>query len=833
MAAGSDVKAYEKLGAFYLGRRIAASGKRNSESLLYHSKDLTTHAVIIGMTGSGKTGLGLGLIEEAAIDKIPVIAIDPKGDLGNLMLNFPAMQGSDLAPWVDPQSASTKGLSVPQYAEAQAKMWRDGLADWNQPLARIQALRDSADINIYTPGSSAGIPVSVLQSFIAPSLAIREDYDAYTQRIQSTTTGILTLLSIDADPLTSREHILIANLLQYYWDKGENLDIAGLIAAIQNPPIERIGVMSLDSMYPAKDRFGLAMRLNGVLASPGFAAWMQGVPLDARQLFYTAAGQPRVSVMSIAHLSDTERMFFVTMLLSEIINWMRSQPGTGSLRAILYMDEIFGYMPPTANPPSKMLLLLLLKQARAFGLGIVLSTQNPVDLDYKGLSNTGTWFIGRLQTDRDKQRVLDGLLGAAAGAEVPDKSDLEHMLAGLGQRQFLLHNVHANGRLEIFNTRWVMSYLAGPLTREQIKCLTEDKLKTQGPAAEQRLGVTAAVATRASNSRKAEPLNPEDTVAKAKPSLPPGIPQYFLRPSFTAPEADSTLCYQACLLAGAEVLFSNKTHNIEQLEKYWMTVVVNDAELSIDWQEATTRAIDAKSLSKRGEQGAVYRAPSASLEQVKNYRNWEKQFKRYIRTERALRLYRSKAMKLSSGPGEDEGDFRIRLQIAANEHRDLAAGKLRKKYEVKVQRLEERIRKAEQAIEREQSQASQQKLDTMVSIGSTLLGALFGGGRRSSTARRAGSAMSKANRIRKERQDVENAQENAATLRLQLAALDDALQQDLAAMAEHCDSQRDDLDEVVIRASASNIHIPILGLLWQPYWQAPDGFTEPAFQTLG
>ncbi|WP_373096097.1 helicase HerA domain-containing protein [Zhongshania sp.] len=818
MAAVDDVKAYEKLGAFYLGRRILASGEASRESILYHSKDLTTHAVIIGMTGSGKTGLGLGLIEEAAIDKIPVIAIDPKGDLGNLMLNFPAMQGRDLAPWVDPQSATSKGLSQQQYAEAQAKMWREGLADWDQPLARIQALRDAADINIYTPGSSAGIPVSVLQSFTAPSLAIREDYDAYAQRIQATTTGILTLLSLDADPLTSREHILIANILQYYWDKGEGLEIAGLIGAVQNPPIARIGVMSLDSVYPAKDRFALAMRMNGLLASPGFAAWMQGVPLDARRLFYTEAGKPRVSVMSIAHLSDTERMFFVTMLLSEIINWMRAQPGTGSLRAILYMDEIFGYMPPTANPPSKILLLLLLKQARAFGLGVVLSTQNPVDLDYKGLSNTGTWFIGRLQTDRDKQRVLDGLLGAAAGTEVVEKSELERTLSGLGQRQFLLHNVHANGYLEVFTTRWVMSYLAGPLTREQIKRLTEEKANT--PAGQSKPLVAAQLRV---------PTSTVSPLSMAKPSLAPDIPQYYLAASIAAPETDSTLCYQACLVAAAEVLFSSKKHNIERSETYVLGVNVDDRQLSVEWHDAETLKIDINELSKRGEKAASFRVPAPSLEQAKNYGQWEKQLKRYIRTERGLILYRSARLKLSSEPGETEGDFRIRLQTLGNEQRDLAAGKLRNKYGAKVQRLEERLRKAEQAIAREESQASQQKLDTMVSIGSTILGALFGGGRKSSTARRAGSAVSKANRIRKESQDVEDAQENAEALRSQLTELERALQQELATMGEQWDSQLEQLEEVVIRAMASNIHIPLLGLLWRPYWQAPDGFTEPAF----
>ena len=793
--------------------------------MLYHSKDLTTHAVIIGMTGSGKTGLGVGLIEEAAIDKIPVIAIDPKGDLGNLMLNFPKMQGADLAPWVDPQTATNKGMSAEEFAEGQAKLWRGGLESWDQPLNRVQKLRDAADVNIYTPGSSAGISVSVLQTFSAPSEAVRNDFDAYSQRIKATATSVLTLLGIDADPLTSREHILISNILQATWNKGENLDIAGLISAIQMPPIDRIGVMDLESFYPSKDRFGLAMRINGLLASPGFAAWMQGVPLDARQLLYTENGQPRISVMSISHLSDDERMFFVTMLLSEIISWMRAQPGTSSLRAILYMDEIFGYMPPTANPPSKELMLLLLKQARAFGLGVVLSTQNPVDLDYKGLSNTGTWFIGRLQTDRDKQRVLDGLEGAVPGGEPVDKAELERTLAGLDKRQFLLHNVHANGALDVFTTRWVLSYLAGPLTREQIKRLTEQKaLATpEIKASTVASGVAAGAAT--GGAAKA-------AIASAllrKPALGPEISQWYQQATMPSPDEEAVLLYRPRLVGAADVLYSNKTHKVEHQDKFLLSLNLEDNAIGVDWEEAEPLEASVKDLRKRGAKGAEYQALASAMENPKNYSKWEKLLKRWIRTERALTIYRCSSLKLSSAPGESEGDFRIRLQERSNENRDLATGKLRKKYETKMMRLEERLRKAEQAIEREKSQASQKKLDAVVSIGSTLLGALFGGGRKSTTARRAGSALSKANRIRKESQDVANAEENAKALQQQMLELEQELQDEVDALEDQFDGKLEQLEEVLVRASSTNIHIPLVGLLWQPYWKDIDGFIEPAF----
>lgn len=465
---------FEKLGVFYLGKEYDVTNKQRQEDLvLLKSKDLTTHAVIIGMTGSGKTGLGISLIEEAMMDNIPVIAIDPKGDLGNLALTFPQLRGEDFRPWINIQEASNKGLSPDDYAASQADLWRSGLSEWGQDGARIEKLRNESEVNIYTPGGSAGIGVSVLKSFNAPPQAIIDDKEAYKDRISVTTISLLSLIGIEADPFTSREYILLSNILEDAWNQGKNLSLPDLINAIQKPPMEKVGVLDLESFYPSKERFPLAMMLNNLIASPGFEAWMEGEALDVNRFFYNASGKPQVSVFSIAHLSDSERMFFVTMLLNEILGWVRSQPGTGSLRAILYMDELFGYLPPTANPPSKGPLLTLLKQARAFGLGLVLSTQNPVDLDYKALSNAGTWFIGRLQTERDKERVLAGLEGAAAGGTF-DKARTEQILAGIGQRVFYLHSVHEDEPV-IFNTRWVMSYLAGPLTKDQIRALPTNK----------------------------------------------------------------------------------------------------------------------------------------------------------------------------------------------------------------------------------------------------------------------------------------------------------------------------------------------------------------------
>jgi hypothetical protein len=554
---------FEKLGVFYLGRPYDPQQKKSQDGvLLYDSKDLVTHAVCVGMTGSGKTGLCLALIEEAAIDGIPAILIDPKGDLANLLLTFPALRPEDFRPWINEDDARRKNLSADDYARQQAEQWQKGLAAWGEDGARIQRLRDAADFAIYTPGSNAGIPLSILKSFAAPPPAIREDEELLRERIGTTATSLLGLLGIDADPIKSREHILIATILDAAWRQGRELDLAGLIQQIQTPPVKRVGVLDLDAFFPSKDRFALAMSLNNLLAAPGFGAWMEGEPLDVDALLHTPEGKPRVAIVSIAHLSDAERMFFVSLLLNQVVGWMRTQSGTTSLRALLYMDEIFGFFPPVANPPSKTPLLTLLKQARAFGVGVVLATQNPVDLDYKGLSNTGTWLIGRLQTERDKARVLDGLEGAAGTAgQGFDRAWLERILSGLSTRVFLMNNVHEDHPV-VFESRWVMSYLRGPLTRAQIKTLMDARraaasapaaaapagaaTRRPAPAAPVPAAPAAAPPTRGNAARPAAPVA-EPAPAEAasgsgqRPLLPPDVPQHFAPPP-PAPRSTTGRC---------------------------------------------------------------------------------------------------------------------------------------------------------------------------------------------------------------------------------------------------------------------------------------------------
>lgn len=796
---------FEKLGAFYLGRRVdTATGDTTDDLVLYDSKDLTTHAVIIGMTGSGKTGLGIAMLEEAAMDHIPVIAIDPKGDLGNLLLSFPELRPTDFLPWIDPRQASDAGQSPAEFAGSQAALWKSGLAKWGQDGARIATLRNNVDMAIYTPGSSAGLPVSVLKSFAAPGPAVVGDADLYRDRVQSTATGVLSLLGIDADPVASREHILVSRLLDHAWQNGRDLGIAALVAEIQDPPLERIGVMDLESFYPAKERFALAMRLNNLLAAPGFEAWMEGDPLEAGALLYTPEGKPRISILSIAHLSDAERMFFVSMLLNELIAWMRSQQGTSSLRAVLYMDEIFGYMPPVENPPSKKLLLTLLKQARAYGLGLVLATQNPVDLDYRGLSNTGTWCIGRLQTERDKARVMDGLEGASQGGEF-DRERMQRTIAGLGKRQFLLHNVHEDEPV-VFNTRWVMSYLAGPLTRDQVRSLRPGRtVPAPAPAAP----APAAAGT-----------------AGTRPVLPPDVAQYYLD------AAGAGIVYYPRLVAATEVAFVNARYKVDERREKLLSVDFDPGAVSVDWDNAEALGLPAGELLTEADPDARYAECPAAAGQARNYAQWEKDLKRWLRQNEALCLYRSSAQGLTSEPGETEGQFRARLRLAAGEKRDQAVAALRKRYAGKALTLENRLLRAEQTLEREQQQSTRKRLDTAVSVGSAVLGALLGRKRVSAaTAGKVGTAIRTAGGMSKEAADVGRARDIADKVRADLAALNASLEAEIEAFDSAYDAATEELEEIPVRPKATDIHVSLIGLLWLPFRETADGRLQAAWDS--
>lgn len=804
----------EKLGQFYLGRvHDLKSGETTSQEVHYDAKDLTTHAVCVGMTGSGKTGLCLSLLEEAAIDGIPAICIDPKGDLGNLMLTFPGLTAAEFRPWIDPAEATRKGMTLDEYSASTADMWRKGLEEWGQGSERIQRFRDAANVEIFTPASNAGRPITVLKSFDAPGPQTLNDGEAFRERIMSAVSGLLALLQIDSDPISSREHILLSTILEASWKESKNVDMGTLIRSIQAPPFDKVGFMDLESFYPADQRFKLAMSLNNLLASPSFAAWLEGETLDIQKLMYTPEGKPRIAIISIAHLSDQERMFFVTILLNEMLAWMRSQPGTSSLRALLYMDEIFGYFPPTANPPSKQPMLTLLKQARAFGLGCVLATQNPVDLDYKGLSNTGTWFLGRLQTERDKMRVLEGLEGAAASAGTKfDKQKMEQTLAGLGSRVFLMNNVHEDQPV-IFKTRWALSYLRGPVSRQQIEQLMAPIKALDG-----------ASSVRATYGASAEK---ETADADARPVLPPDIEEYFLR----VRGSDDGLVYKPALLGEARVHFVSSKQDVDRWDEVTLLRVV-DGEVPDDlWHEADEwDEDDLPTLETRPEAQAAFRSLVSDLSQKKAYSKWESDLKDFLYRGRRLPIWCCPALDATSKAGESESDFRIRLRHAAREERDLQVEKLRSKYASKFQTLTGQIQRAEQKVEREKSQKSQKTMSAGISVLSSLAGALFG--RKLTSAAnvsRAGSAIRSAGSLAKEAEDIRHAKEQLDSLLERHQDLDAEVESEVQRIQDLFDPDLMELTQDEVKLRKTDINVQRVVLVWLPYCLDRSGNLERAF----
>ncbi|MEA2600516.1 MAG: hypothetical protein QOF89_1508 [Acidobacteriota bacterium] len=802
-----EIAAYEKLGAFYLGRPYDAAKKEtNPASLLYDSRDLLTHAMCVGMTGSGKTGLLIGLLEEAAIDHIPSLVIDPKGDLSNLLLTFPELRPADFAPWIDPDAAARGGITPEAFAAKEAETWRNGLAKWDQSGERIARLRDSADFAIYTPGSEAGLQVSILSSLDAPPPEVVADGDALRDRVSTIVSSLLSLLDVESDPIQGREAILLANIFDAAWRQGRGLDLATLIQQIQKPPIERVGVMDLESFYPAKERFSLAMAFNNLLGSPGFAAWLKGEPLDVDRLLYSSTGKPRVAVFSIAHLSDKERMFFVSLLFNQTLGWMRGRPGTTSLRAILCMDEVFGYMPPVAEPPSKRPLLTLLKQARAFGLGLVLATQNPVDLDYKGLSNVGTWFLGRLQTERDKQRLMDGLEGASGGGF--DRAHIEQILAGLGNRVFLLHNVHED-QPELFQTRWTLSYLRGPLTRPEIKRLM-DPLKQGAPAAATATtaSMTATMATSAASAVPGASSPAASAAGESAPVLPPEVTQRFL-PVRGKPQG---ITYSPCLYAAATVHYQDAKLGVEHAEELSLLATLTDD--GADWYAAEAVDLGKDDLESEPVSGARFAALPDAAVKAKSYDAWGKALQECLYRTRKCELFRSGTLDAVSNPGESERDFRIRLTEKGREARDEQVEALRKKYGVKIAQLQERIRKAQQEREKQQAQASQQTLQTVVSAGAAVLGMFFG--RRRSITSAAGTAVRGVGRSFQERQDVGRAEENIESLQKQLADLNTELEHAVDNLTERFDPEAGELEVLGVKPKKTDVQIRFLTLAWEP-----------------
>lgn len=825
---------FEKLGAFYLGEEYGlAVGKRLDRPVMYDARDLTTHAVCVGMTGSGKTGLCIDLLEEAAIDNVPAIIIDPKGDLTNLLLTFPALRPEDFEPWVNVDDARRKGMTVSEYATYIADTWRNGLADWGQGPERIRMLKESTGCHIYTPGSDAGLPISVLASLKAPALSWDGDQELLREQIQGTVSALMGLVGIEADPLRSREHILLSNIFEHFWRQRQDLDLAHLITAIQSPPVRQLGVFDVDTFFPEKERFGLAMSLNNIIAAPSFEAWLQGEPLDISSLLYTSAGKPRHSIFYIAHLSEPERMFFVTLLLEQIITWVRQQSGTTSLRALLYFDEVFGFFPPVANPPSKRPLLTLLKQARAFGFGVVLTTQNPVDLDYKGLTNAGTWFIGKLQTERDKMRVLDGLESATteAGGAL-DRRQLDRTISALGSRVFLLHNVHEDQPV-IFQTRWAMSYLRGPLTRSQVRQLmAETRGEVMAPTAAPAAPARPAVRHDVGRAPAAAPEQPPG-YSSTPPALPPDLPQVFLPLRLSRNSAvarleeelgqrlepvETALIYEPCLLAVGSVSFVDRKRRVSESKQAGLLVQPGELGAVIRWQDTDPVDLDPNELEGQPEADALFGPVPSELNTASELKAFGKDFSDYLYHEEALNLYYSATLKLYGQPGESERNFKVRAQQLARERRDAEVEKLRQKYQRKLDRLETRLAREQRELAEDQAEYEARKREELISAGESVIGLLgvFGGRRRT-------TGLSRAARKRRltaaARADIQESDAEIAGLKDEIEDMRRDMEQEAEAITEKWAAVLDEVETYAVKPRRSDVQLEVVALGWAPYWE--------------
>ncbi|MEZ0396235.1 MAG: DUF87 domain-containing protein [Anaerolineales bacterium] len=842
----------------YLGRLQDMQGKLLDQPLLYDPDDLTTHAVVTGMTGSGKTGLCIVLLEEAALQGIPAILIDPKGDLTNLLLHFPDLAPQDFQPWLDPDLARRAGKTVEQAALEAATSWRNGLKEWGIDRERLLALKNAAEFAVYTPGSDAGIPVSVLTSLEAPGLDWAGNREILTERISSTVTALLGLTGMDdIDPLSSREHILLANIFQAAWSQNRSLDLTELILQIQNPPFEKIGAFPLDSAFPAKDRMALALRLNNILAAPSFELWRVGQPLDIPAFLRAADGRPRHSIFTLAHLADAERMFFVTLLLSAVETWMRTQAGATGLRAILYMDEIYGYLPPTRNPSSKQPLLRMLKQARAFGLGLILATQNPVDVDYKGLANAGTWFIGKLQTDQDKQRLLDGLEGAAAGAL--QRADFDRLISGLGKRVFLMQNVHEKQPL-LFQTRWAMNFLAGPLTRAQIPALNRlagvsrlSAVETVPPPAAEALPEgfaplpavppeSPAVETPSPAAAPPPPAAAPASVSQTRPPVPSGFAEYFLPQNISYARAATAqplppdasmrgVLYRPALLAAAQVRFLDRKYGVDTQVERSVLVTHPDRRGIIRWDDFVSPLPADSAMDPAPAPDARFALLEAPLADARMLTALQKDFLDWVYRSSRLKVRANEALGLYATPDVSQAEFMKACAEAARQGRDEALAKATAAIDKQIKTLQDRLAREERELSMDQAELSQRKVEEIGTAAESVISLI--GGRRS-VGRKLSTSLTKRRLTEQAKADVEESIQAIAQYKQQIALLEQQRQQVLAEASANWGDVVNDITEIALAPKKTDIFLDRFGVAWLPYYLVQAGgqtLELPAFGT--
>lgn len=778
-------------GHLFLGEGIDNDHKRNGSPVLLDAADLTTHGVIVGMTGSGKTGLGVALLEEALLQGIPTLILDPKGDLGNLLLTFPDFSPDAFAPWVDGADASTV-----------AESWKEGLASWDIDGARLQALRDAASFTIYTPGSTSGVGLNVIGSLRRPPEGT--DEETIADEVQGFVSGLLGLVGVEADPLSSREHILMANLVQNAWAEGNDLDLAGLVAQVQTPPLRKLGVFELDEFFPADDRTKLAMRINGLLASPAFAAWGEGAELDIDTLLHTD-DKPGCAIVSLAHLSDEERQFVVTLVLSKLVTWMRRQPGTDQLRVLVYFDEVVGFVPPTAAPPAKGPILTLLKQARAFGVGLVLATQNPVDIDYKALSNAGTWMIGRLQTEQDKARLLDGLSAAAGGV---DTNAISATITGLDKREFVLRQAGKDAP-STFTSRWAMSYLRGPLTRDQIGTLMAGRTPLAA-------GAEPAAAT--DGATTSAPAVDDDSTPVA-PAVADGIAVRWLDPAApwaaTVGAVPTSTRFAAGVVATVDLLFDDTSADLRHTEQ--VECVLFPLAQPPDVASLIAVDYDARDLRPDAPDGATYVLPEAEVKTKTLFRNLQKGITAHLLASRTVALFTNRELKLVSRPGETEEEFAARCDAAADEGADKAAAAMTKKMEARVTRARTALATAEDRVDQAKAAQSTKKTDELMSGAGSLLGAVFGGrGSARSIARQVGGLAARRSRTGEAGKRVSATANRVEEKAQAVADLEADMADELATIADEWEAKSSAIEPLEVPLEKSDIRVTDLALVWIP-----------------
>ncbi len=800
---------YEKLGVFYLGTENK-NVEGQADYMLLDSRDLVTHAMCVGMTGSGKTGLGICLLEEAAMDGIPAIVVDPKGDMGNLLLTFPDLEPSDFEPWIHPEEAEAEGLSSAEMAVKKADLWRKGLAASMQDGERIRALRKNAEFALYTPGGQFGRPLSLEGMFKRPAPTVMADLEIFQDVVSTTATSLLHLVGItDADPVSSREHVFLSALIQKTWQDGQDLAIPQLIHWISKPPITTIGVMDIETYLPEKDRFALALRFNNLIASPSFAAFMEGEPFDIPSLLYTPEGKPKISILTLAHLADAERMFIVTLLLNSLVSWMRAEQGTSSLRALFYMDEVFGYFPPVAKPPSKQPLLTLLKTARAYGLGIVLATQNPGDIDYKGLSNIGTWFVGRLTTERDRKRLLEGMADEALDGM--SSSELESLIAGLKPREFLMRSA-GEKRPALFKTRFCMSYLAGPLTREQIRLLTSQQKRADSDIPVSPRTTDQAIAP--SSIRTIEQVDVSTTPQSLNPqTVPSGVSVGFL------PGRPGDL-YRPHLAGYLTIYYQDEKKGIAHKKSVSRFTPLRDDVVICDWKKPVSlekEPADFVSDVSDVPEGARFAPLPSDARRKAAFNEWSRSLVDTVWRESAMPLLRHKGLGLFADPDESESEFKARVTMAAREKRDADIDAIRDKYEKKKRTIDDRVARAEERVERTKDQESDAKRQSALSIGSAILGGLLG--RKflgQSTIYRGTTAAKTVSRARKSTGNVVRAEESFERVQQQLATLEKDMNEDLNAVSAAYDNALNGIDTLELRPLKRDVVLDAYMLVWIP-----------------